>query len=364
MKTEEGLEKILCATYEKYGYLPFKMNKFEEYDLYAQNKDFLVSDRIVTFTDTDGKLMALKPDVTLSIVKNAPLKEGYKQKVSYTENVYRVSESTNQFKEIMQTGLECVGDVGLYDVYEVVFLAAKSLSLISNRFALDIADMGLFSAVLDEAGVDEKLKKKLSKLIAEKNKHDARLLCEENGLSNADADKICSFIDTYGDTASVVEKLKAICSSQKALKAIERLETLSTLLKGTEFSSKIRFDFSVVSSATYYNGIVFKGFVQGVPESVLSGGQYDRLLKKMGKKGGAIGFALYLDLLENLKKENRAYDVDVLVLYDKNTPVEEVVKTVGSLVQAGESVSAQQTDKEIRYQRLVDLRVRGDEKND
>jgi ATP phosphoribosyltransferase regulatory subunit len=67
-------EKIafrLRSLYNRYGYTQYKMSKFEEYDLYARNKDFLLSENVITFTDLSGKLMALKPDVTLSIVKNS-----------------------------------------------------------------------------------------------------------------------------------------------------------------------------------------------------------------------------------------------------------------------------------------------------
>ena len=61
----------ICSVFESYGYRQFRMSKFEEYDLYVRNKDFLLSDKIITFNDTNGKLMALKPDVTLSIIKNS-----------------------------------------------------------------------------------------------------------------------------------------------------------------------------------------------------------------------------------------------------------------------------------------------------
>ena len=71
LKNDEKAVFALRSLYEKYGYSQFKMSKFEEYDLYVRNKDFLVSDNIITFTDTNGKLMALKPDVTLSIIKNS-----------------------------------------------------------------------------------------------------------------------------------------------------------------------------------------------------------------------------------------------------------------------------------------------------
>ena len=54
--------------------------------------------------------MALKPDVTLSIVKNAPEASGVVQKVYYSENVYR------DYREIMQAGLEGVGDLTDFSV--------------------------------------------------------------------------------------------------------------------------------------------------------------------------------------------------------------------------------------------------------
>ena len=109
-RSEEQAVFALRGLYQCYGYTPYKMSRFEEYDLYVRNKDFLISDRIITFSGEGGKLMALKPDVTLSIVKNAPEASGVVQKVYYSENVYR------DYREIMQAGLECVGDLTDFSV--------------------------------------------------------------------------------------------------------------------------------------------------------------------------------------------------------------------------------------------------------
>ena len=76
LKYDEQAVFLLRSLYSKYGYKQYKMRKFEEYDLYVRNKDFLISDSVITFTDTNGKLMALKPDVTLSIVKNTKDSDG------------------------------------------------------------------------------------------------------------------------------------------------------------------------------------------------------------------------------------------------------------------------------------------------
>ena len=105
LKFDEKAVFILRKLYSEYGYRQFKMSKFEEYDFYSKNKDFLVSDGVITFNDTDGKLMALKPDVTLSIIKNSKDDEKLVEKFYYNENVYRISESSHTYKEIMQMSI-------------------------------------------------------------------------------------------------------------------------------------------------------------------------------------------------------------------------------------------------------------------
>jgi ATP phosphoribosyltransferase regulatory subunit len=76
----------------------------------------------------------------------------------------------------------------------------------------------------------------------------------------------------------------------------------------------VRLDFSVGNNMRYYSGVVFRGYLEGVPASVLSGGQYDKLPLKMGRNAKAIGFAVYLDRLEN--REEEPFDVDTLILHD------------------------------------------------
>ena len=157
LRREEQAAFALRGLYEGYGYAPYKMSKFEEYDLYVRNKEFLISDGVITFTDTDGKLMALKPDVTLSIIKNGEDIPGCKQKVYYNETVYRAAGASHRIKEIMQTGIECIGDVDMYDICEVVTLAAASLASVSPRFVLDISHLGILSALLDDITPDKQV---------------------------------------------------------------------------------------------------------------------------------------------------------------------------------------------------------------
>ena len=83
MNGQERISFMLRSLYSQHGYERYRMSKFEEYDLYSRNKDFLFSEGVITFTDTTGRLMALKPDVTLSIVKNRKDTPGSIQKLYY-----------------------------------------------------------------------------------------------------------------------------------------------------------------------------------------------------------------------------------------------------------------------------------------
>ena len=354
LKQEERIAFALRALYRQYGYLPYKMNKFEPYDSYAANHDFLLGEGVITFNDTDGRLLALKPDVTLSIIKNG-VEQGDKRKVYYHENVYRISADTKRFKEIPQVGVECMGDLDEYDLYESICLAAHSLHAISPSFALDLAHLDILTAVLEEIG-DESFQKSALVLLGEKNLHELKRLCEEQGATAEQFTLLKTLSQTYGDMQTVLDKLAPICTKGKIKRAYEEMQNLKNLLSKTPYAERIRFDFSVVSETRYYNGFVFKGFIDGVCESVLAGGQYDRLLQKMGKKARAIGFAVYLDLLENFGGTKRNTDVDALVLYDKSTPTEKIVNAVETLVKEGYTVRAQKTADGLRFEKTVDLR--------
>ena len=83
--------------------------------------------------------MALKPDVTLSIIKNTREGEASPRKVYYNETVYRSGKGDEAFQEILQTGLECIGDLDLYHLYEVIALAVESLAAISPDYVLDVS---------------------------------------------------------------------------------------------------------------------------------------------------------------------------------------------------------------------------------
>lgn len=278
LRPEEKAALSLRELYESHGYSFYRMSRFEEYDFYADKKDFLASKQILTFTDINGKLMALRPDVTLSIVKHAKDSDSSLQKFYYDEKVYRVPKNANSFHEISQAGIECIGSLDDESIRDVIELAVMSLRFIAGdrRCVLDVADAGVITDLLNgNTNCGEILK-----CIAEKNIH---------GLKRLNApEKIISLAEIQD-------------SPDKALPVLESISDSHCLnvLKGMKHD-ELRIDFSAVNNLNYYNGIVFRGFIEGIPESILSGGEYDNLIHMMGRdeSSKALGFAVYLDLIE------------------------------------------------------------------
>ncbi len=302
----------LRSLYTKFGYKPFKMSKFEEYDLYGSNKDFLVSGNCITFTDTDGRLLALKPDVTFSIIKNLDDSVKGVQKVYYNENVYRESKKAGGFSEIMQTGIECMGDITDDDVCDVIILAARSLYAISENYVLDISHLGFLSGIFNAMELTESNKTELLSAIAEKNAGAIKTLCESFGVGEALQNMLLEIVNACGRPSRVLKKIGAVAVNSEMQNAFNELSKVCEKLINAGYEKNINIDCSLVNDMNYYNGIAFKGFVHGVPASVLSGGRYDKLMERVNKKAGAIGFAVYLDevdrLLENKTETEESTD--------------------------------------------------------
>ena len=113
-------------------------------------------------------------------------------------------------------------------------------------------------------------------------------------------------MDCCGEPDQVLPELRCILEGHVDLTALNQLENGIQAMGKSGRKEVIRVDLSAVDDMRYYSGIVFKGYIQGVPGSVLSGGQYDHLMQKMGRTAGAIGFAVYIDDLERLEPAEAA----------------------------------------------------------
>jgi ATP phosphoribosyltransferase regulatory subunit len=187
----------LRELYEQYGYRRYKMARFEEYGFYLKHKDFLPSEQMVVFTDLDGRLLALKPDVTLSIAKRVDDQNPANEKIYYTESIYRASKESRTLREITQIGLEYIGEIDDYAIAETVVLAAGSLRAVSEDFILQIGDMDVFLSLvsrLDLSFEDEAL---LLSALRQKSPHLLEHACRRLSLGEQDEKLLLGILSLF-----------------------------------------------------------------------------------------------------------------------------------------------------------------------
>ena len=298
LQPKERASFALRALYEAAGCRKYHMGRFEEYGLYQENRSFLSSEQVITFTDLDGRLLALKPDVTLSIAKTAQPAPGETLKYYYHENVYRPSTESHTFKEISQMGLELLGEVKEPEVRQTVCLAARSLEQMGQPWVLEISHMGYLFGLFDALGVPEAARPGLLETLRAKNIHELRAAAKAAGLSDADANALTALLSLSGEYAVALPKAAALCRNARMEAAVAELEALAQPL--AEAGGSIRLDLTLAGEMEYYNGLIFQGYLRPLPRPLLKGGRYDLLMQKFTPGADAIGFAVYLDELDRL----------------------------------------------------------------
>lgn len=340
MSKKNAVLSNLRRIYDLYGYKKISLPSFDEYDLYNENKDFYPGN-ILTIMNPSGNLLALRPDITLSVAKKISREKTAKyNKIYYQENVYTTSKYTG-YKETHQLGIELIGKETVFLNFEIVNLALKSLETINEKNMIVLSHAGVISSVFEKIKLEFELKEEIFMHISNKNAHDLRnILNNFSSISEEDRNLICEFPNLTGSMEEIKDKLSKYNLNPEIEKIFSELEELYRLLIKFHDKNKIVFDFSVIKNLNYYNGIIMQGFINEYPKAVLSGGRYDKLFEKFGVDTGAIGFAIFTDSLSNYYKNEYKKDFDILLLYDGSN-LEKLAEITDSFIRDGLRVRTQ-----------------------
>lgn len=334
MSKQEKLACELIGLYRAHGYRRYRMEKFESYDVYLRNRDYMDVENIVTFTDSKGKLLALRPDVTLSLINNLPEETGV-FKFYYDENVFR-RDSEGGYREIRQIGAEYIGGEGIYPCCEATLLAIDSLKAIGAECVLSIGNMDLVKSLLSSFRLDEDTFNKALSRISAKAFHELdALLGEEN------AKKIAALSSIEGEPFEAFEKVKKLLSESADQKAADDLYEILKTIDEAGLIDFVKLDLSIVENANYHNGIVFRGYVRGAAGTVLRGGCYDNILNKFGRKERAVGFSIYVSEIEEMLRSETVYDVLVI---SEGASAGQIARAVRKFALQGKRVMAVASD--------------------
>ena len=320
--------------YDSYGYKKISLPSFEEYDLYNENKDF-IDRNILTVMSPNGKLLALRPDITLSVAKKVSKDQSLKySKIYYQENTYNLTKYVG-YEENEQLGIELIGKESTFLDFEIINLAVKSLDIINKKSMIVLSHAGFISSVFENFDLEYEIKEQILDCINRKNSHDIQKILKRNEHISENVKKLIYKIpELSGNLENIEKELLKYEINVNTKKILSELKQLNSLLMKFYKKSKIIFDFSVVKNLNYYNGIILQGYIEGFPNVILTGGRYDKLFEKFGVDTGAVGFAILTDGLKGYYKDTDKKDFEVLIAYD-DSDFEKLVEIVNDFQKKG-----------------------------
>ena len=320
--------------YDSYGYKKISLPSFEEYDLYNENKDF-IDRNVLTVMSPNGKLLALRPDITLSVAKKVSKDQSLKySKIYYQENTYNLTKYFG-YEEDEQLGIELIGKESTFLDFEIINLAVKSLDIINKKSMIVLSHAGFISSIFENFDLEYEIKEQILDCINRKNSHDIQKILKRNEHISENVKKLIYKIpELSGNLENIEKELLKYEINVNTKKILSELKQLNSLLMKFYKKSKIIFDFSVVKNLNYYNGIILQGYIEGFPNVILTGGRYDKLFEKFGVDTGAVGFAILTDGLKGYYKDTDKKDFEILIAYD-NSDFEKLVEIVNDFQKKG-----------------------------
>ena len=317
----------------------------EFYDLFSAESSGISQESMFKTTDNSGRLVVVRPDSTLPIARMVTTRlqnEVFPVRLFYNQPVYRNNPGlTGRPNEIIQLGVELIGSTGKRADIEIINTAVESLSAVSDDFRFEIGHSLIFNALSDELDATAAQKEHIKTYIENKN-YSALNDCLDKLEQNETVSAIRKLPSLFGGE-EVFSKAKKFIKSDKALEAIDYLESLYRMLLSFNLGDKLSLDLGLVQRNEYYSGIVFSGFILGYGDAVLSGGRYDKIFDKTDNPMGAAGFAININhIAEKARYKSRSNIPEVLVIAKTDDSVIKAVEYTAKLVKEG--VRAQFSD--------------------
>lgn len=280
---------------------------------FLQSGSPLPQEAMLKIIDRGGRIMVMRPDCTTPIarvaatkLKNLPLP----QRLYYDQTVFRSGDAhRGGSSEIAPVRCGAHRRRRRRADLEVVALAVDALrSCGLTDFHVELGHAGFFRNLAARMEMDEDEVERMRALIEGKNFAALNDLLEPYGDRPA-----CQALRRLSRLFGGVEVLEEAQRLAGKNEALTYLHDLYRELEAAGYGDFLRFDLGLVHQIDYYTGVVFRGYVEGAGDAVLSGGRYDGLVAAFGRNAPATGFAIDVDAVAGCLSAGEPPRLGVLV---------------------------------------------------
>lgn len=328
---KRSLEKKVDDLFKIWGYSEVVTPTVEFYETF-NNKVSLSEEDMYKFFDNKGHILVLRPDMTIPIARVMQTKlkdEKLPVKMRYSSNVFRVHESlVGKRNEFTDCGVENIGSSDIESDFEMIILALEALKKLGvKNFKLEIGNIGFFKSVLKSVNISDDEKKKLASLIQNKSLKNLEDYLDTLNISE-DYKRFFNKLPWMFGGKDILKEAKKLAFNRELKENLDYLEDIYNNVEKMGYGDNVTFDLGLVLRLNYYTGIIFRGYCDGVGDTILRGGRYDNLIKIKDKCIPSIGFSISVDSLITNIKETGTYEKEkkVILYYNPDKKIEAVTK--------------------------------------
>ncbi len=306
--TPEGIRDLLfeeCVARRKYegllrplflgrGYNEVVTAGLEFYDVFSAESLRFPQESMYKLADEKGRLLVCRPDSTAPIARlvGTRLKdEPLPIRLFYNQDVYQMTKTlSGRSHEVVQMGIELIGSDSPRADLEVLTAALDALGVCNGSdYRLEIGHIGFFDALTRSLPVTDDTREEIRLCIETKNYAALGDILEKIGSAKA-LPALRRLPSLFGGV-EVIDEASSLFESSETAAILAYLREIYSELAQLGLDEKVIIDLGLVHRKEYYTGVVFRGYIEGYGEQVLSGGRYDTLLGEFGRDLPAVGFA-------------------------------------------------------------------------
>ncbi|NMB33830.1 MAG: ATP phosphoribosyltransferase regulatory subunit [Clostridium sp.] len=322
---KRNLEQRVRKVFRSSGYYEVETPTVEFYDVFSTEENIIPQETMFKFFDQQGRILVLRPDITIPIARVAATKyrdNRYPLRMSYIGNAFKYNElGGGKQKEFTQAGVEIIGAKTPQADAEVIATAIDAVKATGlKNFQIDIGQVEFFKGLMEETGLSDAETEKMRVLIDKKDFLGIEELVKKHNIKDGLKDLILDLPKLFG-SIDIIDKVEKYPINKRSIDALNNLRSIIKMLDDYGLCKYVSIDLGMVQSLNYYSGTIFRGFTYGVGFPILSGGRYDGLVEKFGRKSPATGFSMGINMvmmaLERQNIEIEKPEIDTLVFCEE-----------------------------------------------
>ncbi len=308
-RLRRAVERRVLDVFAGWSYEEVLLPVFDDAELFSGGLGRARAPRTHRFTDAEGNLLALRPELTTLVARLVATRlRGHRPplRLAYSGDVFRFDPPRRGASSaVHQLGVEHVGTNRLEADLEVLLVCGEALAALGVGGArLSLGHVGFLAGVVGALGLPPDVAEDLREHLDRRDPDGiARALAGR--ADAARVDELARLVTLSGGR-EVLAQARALVRNETSRAALDDLAATLDGAAAAGLEGALAVDLGRVAGYDYYTGLTFQVWAPGLGAPLGGGGRYDRLMAQLGRDLPAVGFSLALDALVRAAEDGPA----------------------------------------------------------